>query len=154
MYSHAVLAISGALLLMFSQADRGKGEIVIPSDIKWQEGPASLAQGAKMAVLEGDPSKEGQFVLRIKLPDGFRVMPHTHPKIERVTVITGTLYLGHGEKFDEKEAKAMPAGTYGRTEAGMKHFGWAKGETIIQLHGEGPWTVEYINPKDDPRKAK
>lgn len=107
-----------------------------------------------MAVLEGDPSREGPFVLRIKLPDGFRVMPHTHPKDERVTVISGTLYLGEGDKFDEKSGKGVPAGSYVRTAAGMKHFGWVKGETVLQLHGEGPWAIEYVDPKDDPRREK
>jgi hypothetical protein len=129
-------------------------EIVTPADIKWQDGPATLQKGAQMVILEGDPSKDGPFVMRVKLPDGFRVMPHTHPKDERVTVITGTLYLGMGAKFDEKGGKAMPAGSYGRTEAGMKHFGWVKGETILQLHGTGPWAIDYVNPEDDPRKKK
>jgi hypothetical protein len=92
--------------------------------------------------------------MRVKMPDGFKIMPHTHPKDERVTVITGTLYLGMGEKFDERAAKAMPAGSYGRTGAGMKHFGYMRGETILQLHGTGPWAVEYVNPEDDPRKKK
>ena len=90
---HAVLAATVAFLLALSlaRADHGpSGELITPSDVQWQEGPASLAKGAKMAVLEGDPTKEGPFVLRIKLPDGFRVLPHTHPKDERVTVISGT----------------------------------------------------------------
>jgi hypothetical protein len=152
---HAVLAATVVLLLTLSPARPDHvGEIITPSDVKWQEGPASLPKGAKMAVLEGDPNKEGPFVLRIKLPDGFRVMPHTHPKDERVTVISGTLYLGTGDKFDEKAGNALPAGSYGRTAAGMKHFGWAKGETVLQLHGEGPWAIEYVDPKDDPRKEK
>jgi hypothetical protein len=129
-------------------------DLVTPADVKWQEGPASLPKGTKMAILEGDPAKAGPFALRLKLPDGFRVMPHTHPKDERVTVLSGTLYLGEGAKFDEKAAKALPAGSYARTAAGMKHFGWAKGETILQLHGEGPWAIEYVDPKDDPRKRK
>jgi hypothetical protein len=129
-------------------------EIVTPEQLKWADGPASLPPGAKMAVLEGDPAKDGPFVVRVKLPDGFRIMPHTHARDERVTVLTGTLYLGMGEKFDEKGAKAMPAGSYGRTGAGMKHFGYVKGETVLQLHGQGPWTVEYVNPADDPRKKK
>src|SRR5262249_2181518 len=126
--------------------------IVTPADIKWQDGPASLPRGAKIAVLEGDPSKEGPFVMRAKLPDGYKIAPHTHPKDERVTVLSGTLYLGLGDKFNEKEATALPAGSYGRMPAGMKHFGWAKGETVIQVNGEGPWVVEYVNPDDDPRK--
>ena len=154
---HAVLAATVSFLFAFTPArsDNDKiSEIVNPTDIKWQDGPATLAKGAKVAVLEGDPSKEGPFVMRIKLPDGFRVMPHTHPKDERVTVISGTLYLGMGDKFDEKAGKAMSAGYYGRTGAGMKHFGWVKGETVIQLHGEGPWAIEYLDPKDDPRKGK
>ncbi len=129
-------------------------EIIIPDEIKWVDGPLSLPKGAKMVILEGDPTKDGPFVMRVKMPDGFKIMPHTHPKDERVTVIAGTLYLGMGEKFDEKAAKAMPAGSYGRTGAGMQHYGYMKGETILQLHGTGPWAVVYVNPNDDPRKKK
>lgn len=129
-------------------------EILTPADMKWQPGPTTLAKGAEVVILEGDPSKDGPFVMRIKLPDGFKVLPHTHPKDERVTIITGTLYLGHGATFDEKAAKAMPAGSYGVTAAGMKHFGWVKGETVLQLHGTGPWSIEYVNPADDPRSKK
>jgi quercetin dioxygenase-like cupin family protein len=126
--------------------------VMTPADLKWVDGPASLPKGAKMVALEGDPAKPGEFVMRVKLPDGFRIMPHTHPKDERVTVLSGTLYLGMGGTFDEKMAKALPAGSYGRTGAGMQHFGWAKGETVLQVHGTGPWAIEYVNPADDPRK--
>jgi quercetin dioxygenase-like cupin family protein len=122
--------------------------------IKWQEGPASLPKGALIAVLEGDPTKEGPFVFRLKIPDGYRVPPHTHPKTERVTVISGTFNIGMGDKFDEKATKAMPAGTYGYWEAGMKHFVWAKGETVLQFHGIGPWSIKYLDPNDDPRNKK
>jgi quercetin dioxygenase-like cupin family protein len=128
--------------------------LFLPDAIKWQEGPPSLPKGALVALLEGDPSKEGPFVARFKLPDGYRVAPHTHPKPERLTVLSGTLYIGMGEKFDEKAGKAMPAGTYGQWPAGMKHFAWAKGETIIQIHGTGPWSIQYLNPDDDPRNKK
>jgi quercetin dioxygenase-like cupin family protein len=129
-------------------------ELVTPDDFKWRDGPASLPKGAKMVLLEGDPTKEGPFVLRVKMPDGFRIMPHTHPKDERVTVLAGTLYLGMGEKLDEKAAKALPAGSYARTPAGAKHFGWVKGETVLQVHGTGPWAIDYLNPADDPRNKK
>ena len=128
--------------------------VVTPDAMKWADGPASLPPGAKMAVLEGDPSKAGPFVLRVRLPDGMKILPHTHPKDERVTVLAGTLYLGTGKKFDSKAAKEMPAGSYGRTGAGMAHFGFVKGETVLQLHGEGPWAIVYLNPADDPRKKK
>jgi hypothetical protein len=122
--------------------------------IKWEEGPPSLPKGARIAVLEGDPNKEGPFVFRLKIPDGYRVPPHTHPKTERVTVISGTFNIGMGEKFDQSATRPMPAGTYGYWPAGMTHFVWTKGETILQFHGMGPWSIEYINPRDDPRKNK
>src|SRR5262249_13606519 len=122
--------------------------------IKWQQGPPSLPKGALIAVLEGDPAKEGPFVFRIKIPDRYRVPPHTHPKTERITVISGTFNIGMGDKFDEKSTKPMAAGTYGFWPAGMKHFVWAKGETILQFHGMGPWSIQYLNPSDDPRLKK
>src|SRR5437660_773635 len=88
-------------------------ELFPPDTTPWKEGPPSLPKGARIAVLEGDPTKEGPFVFRLKIPDGYRVPPHMHPKTERVTVISGTFNLGMGDKFDEKATKAMPAGTYG-----------------------------------------
>jgi quercetin dioxygenase-like cupin family protein len=126
----------------------------IYSKIQWREGPASLPKGAMMAVLEGDPTKEGPFVFRVKLPDGYRVPPHTHPKIERVTVVSGTFHIGMGNKFDEKVGRMMPAGSFGYWPAGMKHFVWSKGETVLQFHGMGPWSIKYVNPDDDPRNQK
>ena len=136
-------------------ADTMKGaELFLARDIKWQEAPASLPKGALMALLEGNLTKEGPFVVRIKFPDGYRIMPHTHPKRERVTVLSGILNIGMGEVFDQKTARAMPAGTYGSWQEGMKHFGWATGETVIQIHGMGPWSIQYVNPDDDPRNKK
>jgi hypothetical protein len=126
-------------------------ELFPATRIKWQPGPASLPKGAMMSVLEGDPAKEAPFVFRLKLPDGYRVAPHTHPKTERVTVISGCFNIGMGDKFDAKATQEMPAGTYGYWQAGMKHFVWAKGETVLQFHGMGPWSIQYLNPDDDPR---
>jgi len=125
-----------------------------PTTIEWKAGPAALPPGAKMAVLEGDPTKEGPFVVRFQFPDGYHVAPHTHPKTERVTVISGALYLATGEALDRNSAKKLSAGSFGYWPAGMKHAGWSEGETIIQLHGIGPWQINYVNPADDPRNAK
>ena len=124
------------------------------NEIEWKDGPASLPKGAKIAVLEGNPDKEGPFAFRVKVPDGYRIPPHTHPKTERVTVISGTFNIGMGATFDQKTTKAMPAGTYGHWAAGMKHFVWIKGETVVQFHGMGPWSIQYVNPADDPRNGK
>ena len=125
-----------------------------PADLKWVDGPPSLPPGAKFAVIEGDPTKPGPFVFRVKVPDGYRIPPHTHPKPERVTVISGTFNLGMGDKFDIAKGDAMPAGTYGTWPPGMKHYVWVKGETEVQFHGDGPWTITYLNPADDPRTKK
>jgi len=132
------------------------GEIGLfwPDQIKWGDGPPSLPAGAKLAVLEGDPAKEGPFVMRLRLPDGYRIPPHVHPKAERITVISGTFNVGMGNKFDLKAGRALVAGTFGTWPAGMKHFVWASGDTVIQLHGTGPWEIKYLNPADDPRGGK
>jgi hypothetical protein len=143
--------------LVFASApshDEKEHSVVTPEHVKWVDAPPSLPPGAKIAVLEGDPTKEGHFVMRAKLPDGYRIMPHTHPTDERVTVLSGTLHMGMGDKFDEKATKPMTAGSYGRMGPGVRHFAYAKGETVIQVHGQGPWVVEYVNPADDPRKKK
>ncbi len=149
-----LVAVLPIALLAAEPAKEHDVGLFTPDRIKWKEGPPSLPKGAMAVVLEGDPAKEGPFVMRVKMPDGYRIPPHTHPKPERVTVISGTLYIGMGGTFDEKKGKAMPAGTFGRWPAGMKHFGWTKGETVVQLHGTGPWSIKYVNPTDDPRNKK
>ena len=128
--------------------------LFVPADVKWLEGPASLQKGAKMVILEGDPTKEGPFTMRLWFPDGFVVAPHSHTQVEHVTVLSGVLNFGMGEKFDRGATRAMPAGSFGFWPVGMRHFAWAKGETVLQLHGRGPWTVTYVNPADDPRQQK
>jgi quercetin dioxygenase-like cupin family protein len=135
--------------LCISAADHG---IFAPDTIKWQNGPGSLPQGAKFAVLEGDPAKEGVFTMRLSMPDGFQIPPHSHPAVEHITVISGTFHIGMGDKFDESKLSPMPAGTFGFMAPKMNHFAMAKGDTVVQLHGTGPWQISYVNPADDPRK--
>ena len=125
-----------------------------PADIQWKDGPASLPRGAKIAVLEGDPTKEGMFVMRVRVPDGFHIPAHTHPKPERVTVIQGTFKLAMGDNPKLADARVLPAGTYGVWPPGMVHAVWIEGETIVQFHGMGPWVINYVSPADDPRNAK
>ena len=136
------------------QHSKGVFEVHTVKEMIWSDGPASLPQGAKIAVLEGDPGKEGPFVFRVKVPDGYRIPVHTHPKVERVTVISGTFNIGMGDTFDEKKTLPMPAGTFGFWKEGMRHFVFVKGETVVQFHGMGPWSIKYVNPADDPRNHK
>jgi quercetin dioxygenase-like cupin family protein len=150
-----LLAISfSSTLSSTEETQSGEMRLYPPTTIEWKAGPAALPPGAKMAVLEGDPTKEGAFVVRFQFPDGYHVPPHTHPKTERVTVISGILHLSTGEALDRSSAKKLPAGSFGYWPAGMKHTAWSEGETVIQLHGTGPWQINYVNPADDPRNAK
>jgi quercetin dioxygenase-like cupin family protein len=127
-------------------------KVVSPQEIRWAPGPPSIPPGSEAAVLYGDPSKEGLFALRLKLPKGYRIPPHTHPKPEVVTVISGTFRLGMGETADESKAKPLPAGSFFALSPGMAHFAAADDDTVIQLNSTGPWSLTYVNPKDDPRK--
>jgi quercetin dioxygenase-like cupin family protein len=127
--------------------------MMTPNDVKWGPAPPSLPPGAQLAVLEGDPTKAGgAYVIRAKLPDGYKIPPHWHPVTENVTVIEGSLFVGMGEKFDQATGHELTAGGFASMPTGVRHFAWAKGETVIQVHGVGPFEFVYVNPTDDPRK--
>ncbi|MCI0637738.1 MAG: cupin domain-containing protein [Gemmataceae bacterium] len=126
--------------------------VVIPDNIKWGPAPPGLPAGAKVAVLTGDPGKSEPYVLRVLLPEGYKVSPHWHPSDENVTVLKGTLMVGKGETFSAEKSMAVPAGGFARMPKQMRHFAWTKAETIIQVHGVGPFDIVYVNAADDPRK--
>jgi quercetin dioxygenase-like cupin family protein len=127
--------------------------VALPDKIIWGPAPAALPAGAKLAVLEGDPGKEGAYTMRLLLPDRYRIPPHFHPAAEHVTVLKGTFKVGMGEKFDGSATTPLPAGTFAALEPGTRHFAESQGETVLQLHGMGPWAITYVNPADDPRKT-
>jgi len=124
---------------------------VAPSDLTWADVPA-FPPGAKIAVIEGPLNEAAPFTVRIKLPADFKVPAHWHPAIEHVTVISGTFNVGMGDKLDPAKTQAVPVGGVAIMQAKMNHFAWTKEETILQVHGVGPWAVNYVNPADDPRK--
>jgi quercetin dioxygenase-like cupin family protein len=134
-------------------ADTGGHILVTPTDLKWIDSP-SLPPGAKMALVEGKPTEPGPFTIRAKFPAGYRIPPHWHPADEHVTVLSGSFRMGLGEKFDEKALHELPAGGFAVMAKGTRHFAMAKSATIVQLHGIGPWGINYVNPADDPRQAK
>ncbi|HKA78630.1 MAG TPA: cupin domain-containing protein [Xanthobacteraceae bacterium] len=127
--------------------------VVAPADsLKWSAAPPALPKGAQIAVVSGDPSKEGLYVLRLKVPAGYKVPPHMHPQDENVTVISGTFNIAMGEKFDDSKGPNLKAGGFAKAPKGMAHFAWFPEDTVIQIHGLGPSGITYINPADDPRK--
>ncbi|HXF54439.1 MAG TPA: cupin domain-containing protein [Hyphomicrobiaceae bacterium] len=144
------LAAPAAALAQTMHADK----VLAPQEIKWAAAPASIPAGAQAAVLYGDPGKEELFALRLKLPKDYHIPPHTHPKPEVVTVISGTFRLGMGEAADKSKAKVLPAGSFFALSPGTPHFAYADEDTVLQLNSTGPWSLTYVNPKDDPRQQK
>lgn len=122
-------------------------------ELKWTA-PAAYAKGAQFTVLKGDPTKEGLYVVRLKVPAGFKIAAHTHPNDENVTVLSGSFNIGTGDKLDEKKGSLVKAGGYSFVAKGMTHYAWFTEETVLQLHGMGPQGITYVDPNDDPRKAK
>ena len=125
--------------------------MLVPTDLTWKDGPTSLPKGVKSAVLEGDPTKAGPFTMQLRLPANYKVPPHWHPAIEHVTVLDGSFYMGLGEMFDESKATKLPTGGFAAMAIGTRHFAFTKEKSTIQLHGIGPWGINYVNPGDDPR---
>ena len=127
-------------------------KVVKPDGLTWIEHP--VFRGVQTAILIGDPTKAETIVQRVKFPPNYKVPPHTHPTIERVTVISGTPQFGMGPKFDETAGRALPPGGFAVLPAAMQHFAWTAGEAIVQIHSHGPFKITYVNPADDPRNAK
>ena len=134
-----------------STMNHSEHKFINTKDLKWMDGPPGLPAGAKFAVLDGDPSKEGLFTLRAVLPANYKIPAHWHPSTENVTVLEGTLYMGMGEKLDESKATALTAGGFTALPGKMGHFAFTKQSTVIQVHAMGPFAITYYNPADDPR---
>jgi len=125
-------------------------KMIMPQDLKWADTP-SLPPGAQAAVLEGPMNEAVPFTVRLKFHANYKV-PHWHPAIEHVTVLSGAFHMGLGEKFDPKALHKLGVGAMMIMEPKTPHFAMTKEPTIIQIHGMGPWAVNYVNPDDDPRK--
>jgi quercetin dioxygenase-like cupin family protein len=123
------------------------------ADLAWGEGPPALPPGVKVAVLSGDPGQPGPFTLRAKMPAGYRVPPHWHPTEENVTVLSGTLAMGAGDALGDAALHELKAGDFANMPANVRHVAVARVETVIQVHGVGPFAVTYVNAAEDPRNA-
>lgn len=127
---------------------------VMAKDVKWVDAP-SIGPGAKTAVIDGDPKAAGPFVLRLKVPPKSTIGVHTHPADENVTVLSGTLHFSAGDKFDAKSAKAFGPGSYFSIAKGKPMFAYTTNqETVVQIHGTGPWGITFVDAADAAAKAK
>jgi quercetin dioxygenase-like cupin family protein len=150
-----MLKTSAVVLALFATTawaqHAGHHQSVRASDLKWSPVP-SLPKGAEITVIEGPMSQAAPFTVRLRFPANYDLPPHTHPAIERVTVLSGTFHMGMGEKFNRAGTQAVRAGDMMIMHPGTVHYAWTDAETVVQLHGTGPWGITYLNPNDDPRK--
>jgi quercetin dioxygenase-like cupin family protein len=128
--------------------------VLTPDKITWGDPPPVLAPGAKMAVLSGNPNGPGEFVVRLKMPDGYKIMPHWHPTQEDVTVISGEFRVAMGDKWDDSKLGALTPGSFAAVPARHRHYAQAHGDTEVQVNGMGPFKLYYVNPADNPSTKK
>jgi len=145
------VAVSTIALLTVGANSQEKKEgdaahkIVHYGDLKW----TPIIKGCDLASVSGDLNAEGApFVLRIRCADGIKVPAHWHPTDENLTVMKGTFLVGMGETFDESKLQTMNVGNFAMMPKEMRHFALCKGETIVQIHGAGPFKVNWVNPAD------
>lgn len=148
----AVLVCGMGALAIHAQGSGAKNAFTADA-IPYGPAPAFVAAGAQLAVLEGNPmGHTGDFTVRLKMPDGYRIAPHWHPHRENVTVISGSLKVGMGDTFDESKMGTFSAGSFAFLDPNMHHYVMAQGETVVQVHGMAPFQFNYVNPSDDPSK--
>ena len=132
----------------------GQHSMTTADALKWGAGPPSLPPGSKVAVVAGDPSQPGPFIVRAQLPAGYKIAPHWHPAVEQVTVLSGTIAMGMGDKWDDAALKTLPTGGFISLPAEMRHYLLSKTASTVQIQGFGPLVLNYVDPKDDPSKNK
>jgi quercetin dioxygenase-like cupin family protein len=152
------LVLGSAVLVATSLVAFGEthmGHAVATADaVQWGAAPPVFPKGAQMAVLSGDPGKPGPFTVRVKFPANYRIPAHHHPTYEAVTVLSGELHVGMGDRLSEANSDALGPGGFANLPANMNHFAFSGPETVVQINSEGPFAMTYVNPADDPSKTQ
>ena len=152
----ATALLGGLCVFLIPQAyaqdsHAGAHTLVTPSELQWKDA-AGLPPGTKITVIEGPMNEAVPFTVRIKFPAGAKIPAHWHPAIEHTTVLSGVLNMGVGDKLDESKTRPLPVGSISIMQPKTTHFVVFNEETVVQVHGVGPWEINYVNPADDPRK--
>jgi quercetin dioxygenase-like cupin family protein len=150
MRSLMVAVVLGMASTFPAAAQGASGQGISVDAVAWMPAPPVLPAGGQMAVLSGDPGKAGPFTVRLKLPAGYKIPAHRHPHTEPVTVISGELFFGSGDKLDETAAQQLGPGGFVDLPANTNHFAFARVETVIQISTEGPFGIEYADPAEAP----
>jgi hypothetical protein len=147
------LCVAGHLVTIAAHPAAHDKNAFTPEAIPWGPPPPFVAPGAQLAVIEGNPAAStGDYTIRLKMPDGYRIAPHWHPQRENVTVLAGTFKVGMGDTFDKDKMGSFPAGSFAYLDPDMHHYAMASGEVVVQVHGSAPLQFNYVNPADDPSK--
>jgi hypothetical protein len=150
---HADTSVDVDTLSKTSHIAAGAADSVGPGTLNWVRQPPGLPSGGRLAVVRGDPSKAGPFIIRIDLPDGYQVPPHWHPTSERIKVLEGTILMGEGREWSNKSLRPLGPGQETTVAARHPHYVRAKGRTMAEIRSTGPFEITYVNTADDPRKA-
>lgn len=157
---YVVAIVLFAFTLLFAQSEKSgkakgkaksaghEAKLVAPDQLMW----SPLVPGIEKAVVTGDPSKPGMFVLRLRATDDAKIMPHWHPTDEYVTVLSGDVSVGMGKKWDDSQLKPGPVHAVAMMPAHMPHYAQFKKGAEVQVHGMGPFAINYVNPADNPNK--
>lgn len=148
-----LLCLAGQLVTIAAHPGPHDKNAFTPDTIAWGPPPPFITPGAQLAVIEGNPgASSGDYTVRLKMPDGYRIAPHWHPQRENVTVISGNFKVGMGDIFEKDKMATFPAGSFAFLDPDMHHYAMASGEVIVQVHGSAPLQFNYVHPEDDPSK--
>ena len=137
------LAVAVALLAIAAASPPDAIQINA-AKLVWKDGPPTMPKGTKIAVLEGDPKAPGMFTIRLRIPAGSKVMPHWHPRPERVTVLSGKVAVGFGDQWSDTEMHGFNGGDFYVNPAESRHYVWFLRTSVIQITGEGPWVLNPL----------
>lgn len=148
------LILTLSAFALSATAAMADGTALNADGLRWGDAPPVLPKGAQLAVVSGDPGKDGLYVIRLRMPPDYRIAAHHHPTTEYVTVVSGNFHIGMGDTLDQSKGQELRTGGFAEAPAGMNHYAWASSPTVIQVHGQGPFAITYANPADDPSKAQ
>lgn len=125
---------------------------VSAATLNWSEAPAMFPKGANAALVSGNPETDGLYVVRLQFPANYKIPAHRHPLAEYITVLMGSFHIGMGDKLDMSKSTEVAPGGFVEVPADMNHYAWTTEQTVIQVHGQGPFEITYSDPANDPSK--
>jgi quercetin dioxygenase-like cupin family protein len=149
-----IVTAASALAIASAQTPAKEHVMQSVAEAKWGPAPPFVPPGAQIAILAGNPMAAESYTVRLKFPANYAIGAHSHPTDENVAVVSGTLFMGMGDKLDKQAGHAVAPGGFAMMPAKANHYAYTKQPTTILLYGIGPVEFNYVNPADDPRNAR